>query len=154
MVCDSKLYFLSQGFYNPGILQIMRSCLALRLISLCTARKHSRDAVARSSTEAEFMAAVNCAKAVKCFRSILDELGVKQVGPTKLYGDNVACCHLANAGKPTERARHTSTSSISPSRSGPPARSCLWITFREGSISPTLSPKLWGQSFNTVIAPA
>ena len=28
------------------------------------------------------------------------------------------------------------------------------ITFREGSISPTPSPKLWGQSFNTVIAPA
>ena len=62
--------------------------------------------VATSSTEAEFMAAVNCAKAVKYFRSILDELGVKQVGPTKIYGDNVACCHLANAGKPTERARH------------------------------------------------
>ena len=23
-----------------------------------------------------------------------------------IYGDNVACCHLANSGKPTERARH------------------------------------------------
>ena len=62
--------------------------------------------VATSSTEAEFMAAVNCAKAVKYFRSILDELGVKQDGPTMIYGDNVACCHLANSGKPTERARH------------------------------------------------
>ena len=48
--------------------------------------------------EAEFMAAVSCAKAVKYFRSIL--------GPTMVYGDNVACCHLANSGKPTERARH------------------------------------------------
>ena len=44
--------------------------------------------VATSSTEAEFMAAVNCAKAVKYFRSILDELGVKQCAtptPTMFY---------------------------------------------------------------------
>ena len=52
------------------------------------------------------MAAVSCAKAVKYFRSILDELDVKQEGPTMVYGDNIACCHLANSGKPTERARH------------------------------------------------
>jgi hypothetical protein len=62
--------------------------------------------VATSSTEAEFMAAVSCAKAVKYFRSILDEIKVKQVGPTMIYGDNVAACLIANKGKPTERARH------------------------------------------------
>ena len=52
------------------------------------------------------MAAVNCTKAIKYFRSILNELGIKQIGPTKIYGDNVAACLIANKGKPTERARH------------------------------------------------
>ena len=48
----------------------------------------------------------NCANAIKYFRSILNELGVKQIGPTKIYRDNVAACLIANKGKPTERARH------------------------------------------------
>ena len=37
---------------------------------------------------------------------VLNELDVKQVGPTMIYGDNVAACLIANKGKPTERARH------------------------------------------------
>ena len=57
-------------------------------------------------TKAEFMAAVNCAKVIKQFRSILNELGLKQVGPTKIYGDNIAACLIANKGKPTECTCH------------------------------------------------
>ena len=38
--------------------------------------------------------------------SILDELGIKQDGPTMMYGDNQAAIMMANAKKPTERSRH------------------------------------------------
>ena len=62
--------------------------------------------VATSSTEAEFIASVSTAKAIKYFRSILDELGIKQDGPTMMYGDNQAAIMMANAKKPTERSRH------------------------------------------------
>jgi hypothetical protein len=80
--------------------------------------------VATSSTEAEFMAAVNCAKAVKYFRSILNELGVKQNGPTP-------------ASPP--RGLATSISSTSPSRSGLPARLCKVLRY---STTPSTAPSV------------
>ena len=62
--------------------------------------------VATSSTEAEFIAAVTAGKISKHLRFILDELGLKQSGPTAICEDNSAAILMANAGKPTERSRH------------------------------------------------
>ena len=62
--------------------------------------------VATSSTEAEFIAAVQAAKTAKYLRSVLDELGFPQIGPTKLYEDNEAAILMTNAGKPTQRSQH------------------------------------------------
>jgi hypothetical protein len=62
--------------------------------------------VSTSSTEAEFIAAVHAAKIAKYLRSILQELGYLQPGPTVLYEDNQAAILMINASRPTPRARH------------------------------------------------
>jgi Reverse transcriptase (RNA-dependent DNA polymerase)/GAG-pre-integrase domain len=62
--------------------------------------------VSTSSTEAEFIAAVQAAKIAKYLRSILSELGYAQPGPTVLYEDNQAAILMINASRPTPRARH------------------------------------------------
>jgi Reverse transcriptase (RNA-dependent DNA polymerase) len=62
--------------------------------------------VSTSSTEAEFIAAVQAAKIAKYLRSILDELGYAQPGPTVLYEDNQAAILMINASRPTPRSRH------------------------------------------------
>eukprot|EP00970_Alexandrium_tamarense_P010352 scaffold2093_cov141-Alexandrium_tamarense.AAC.5 len=62
--------------------------------------------VALSSTEAKFMAAVDCAKTTLYIRSILYDLDIPDYAATHLYEDNDACTAMANAGKPTTRTRH------------------------------------------------
>jgi hypothetical protein len=62
--------------------------------------------VSTSSTEAEFIAAVQAAKIAKYLRSILQELGYGQPGPTVLYEDNQAAILMINASRPTPRSRH------------------------------------------------
>jgi hypothetical protein len=62
--------------------------------------------VATSSTEAEFIAAVHAAKLAKYLRSVLEELGFAQEGPTPLYEDNLAAIAMINQKKPTSRSRH------------------------------------------------
>ena len=62
--------------------------------------------VATSSTEAEFIAAVACAKELLHIRSILQQLNIPQDGPSTIYEDNMAAIAMANAGKPTIRTRH------------------------------------------------
>ena len=62
--------------------------------------------VSTSSTEAEFIAAVQAAKIAKYFRSILKELGFEQTHPTILYEDNQAAIAMVNENKPTPRSRH------------------------------------------------
>ena len=62
--------------------------------------------VATSSTEAESIAAVACAKELLHIRSILIQLDVPQDGPSMIYEDNTAAIMMANAGKPTTRTRH------------------------------------------------
>jgi hypothetical protein len=59
-----------------------------------------------SSTEAEFIAAVQAAKTAKYLRSILSELDYGQPGPTVLYEDNQAAILMINASRPTPRSRH------------------------------------------------
>ena len=62
--------------------------------------------VATSSTEAEFMAAVNGAKSLLSIRSILKELGFAQKGASPIFEDNAAAIMMANQNRPTERTRH------------------------------------------------
>jgi hypothetical protein len=69
-------------------------------------RCHTQTITATSSTEAEFLAAVEAAKIAKYLRSILRELGFPQDGPTPIYEDNESTIKIVNAGRPTVRTRH------------------------------------------------
>jgi hypothetical protein len=62
--------------------------------------------VATSSTEAEFLAAVNAAKIAKYLCSVLTELGYPPSGPTVLYEDIEAAISMINDNRPTPRIRH------------------------------------------------
>ena len=62
--------------------------------------------VATSSTEAEFYAAVICAKLVKYLRYVLMELDALAPGPSTLLIDNEAALNMINESRPTPRARH------------------------------------------------
>jgi hypothetical protein len=62
--------------------------------------------ICTSSTEAEFVVCVRGGKNARYLRSILNEPGVIQTGPTLLNVDNIAAIMMDNAGKPTERSRH------------------------------------------------
>ena len=61
---------------------------------------------ATSSTEAEFYAAVTCAKMTKYLRYVLQEMRALPAGPTELYVDNQAALAMVNESRPTPRARH------------------------------------------------
>ena len=56
--------------------------------------------------EAEFIAAVQAGKICKYLRSVLDEFGFPQDGPTTIYEDNQAAVAMVNENKPTPRSRH------------------------------------------------
>jgi hypothetical protein len=62
--------------------------------------------ICTSSTDAEFVVCVRGGKNARYLRSILNELGVIQTGPTLLNVDSIAAIMMATAGKPTERSRH------------------------------------------------
>ena len=59
-----------------------------------------------SSTEAEFTAACDAAKAILYIRSILDKINISQDEATTLYIDNNGALLMANAQQPTRRTRH------------------------------------------------
>ena len=61
---------------------------------------------ATSSTEAEFYAAVTCAKMAKYLRYVLMELNALSPGATELFVDNQAALNMINESRPTPRARH------------------------------------------------
>jgi hypothetical protein len=69
-------------------------------------RCHTQTITATSSTEAEFLAAVEAAKVAKYLRSILRKLGFPQARPTPIYEDNESIIKMVNAGRPTVRSRH------------------------------------------------
>ena len=70
-------------------------------------RSKSQSICAQSSTEAEFIAAVDAAKTAKYLRQILSQLGMPPEGPTKIYCDNSSAIHIINDNRmPTERTRH------------------------------------------------
>ena len=62
--------------------------------------------VSHSTTEAEFTAACDAAKAILYLRSILDQLGVPQDQATVLFEDNAGALLMATAQQPTRRTRH------------------------------------------------
>ena len=69
-------------------------------------KSHLQATVSTSSTEAEFLAAVQCAKLVIYLRSVLQELDALKPGPTPLLIDNEAALKVINERRPTPRVRH------------------------------------------------
>jgi hypothetical protein len=69
-------------------------------------RSKTQTVTATSSTEAEFIAAVLCAKAVRYLRAVVRELGFPMPGPTILYEDNASAIKIINARHTTDRSRH------------------------------------------------
>ena len=65
-----------------------------------------QQAIAHSSTEAEFVAACDAGKYILYLRSLLQEIGLRQEDATVLYEDNQGALLMANAQKPTRRTRH------------------------------------------------
>ena len=62
--------------------------------------------VSQSSTEAEFIAAVETGKLSIYLRSMLQDLGIPQTEATTLYENNPAAVAMANASRPTRHTRH------------------------------------------------
>ena len=69
-------------------------------------RARFQPTISQSSTEAEFIAAVEAGKLALYLRSMLDDLGITQANATPLYEDNDAAIAMANASRPTRRTRH------------------------------------------------
>jgi len=62
--------------------------------------------VVTSSTEAEFIAAIYTAKAVKHLQSVLNDLGPLPLKPSIIYEDNKAAIDMINDSKPMMRSCH------------------------------------------------
>ena len=62
--------------------------------------------VALSTTEAEYMAAAAAAQEAIWIRTILNELGFKQHGPTIIFEDNQGCIKLTENGVSHGRTKH------------------------------------------------
>jgi hypothetical protein len=60
--------------------------------------------ICTSPTESKLVVCVRGEKNARYLRSILNELGITQVGPTLLNVYNIAAIMMANDGKPTERS--------------------------------------------------
>ena len=69
-------------------------------------RSKTQPLTAISSTEAEFLAAVSCAKIFLYLWLILYELGFEYKGPIPIYKDNTSTIVIVNSSVPTERAWH------------------------------------------------
>ena len=62
--------------------------------------------VAQNTTEAEMQSAIECVKDVVYTRVLLEELGYKQEGSTRVYIDSNAAMSQVNATKGTRAVRH------------------------------------------------
>jgi len=62
--------------------------------------------VATSSTEAEFIATVYTAKAVKYLCLVLSNLNLLLANPANIYEDNKAAINMINNSKPTAQSWH------------------------------------------------
>ena len=62
--------------------------------------------IAMSSTEAEIIAASACAVEAVHYRGLLEEMGLPQEEPTKLYVDNSGAVELSRDRRSCHRSRH------------------------------------------------
>jgi len=62
--------------------------------------------ISQSSTEAEFITAVEAEKLALYLRSMLKDIDIPQTDATKLYEDNAAAIAMANKSRPTRRTHH------------------------------------------------
>jgi Reverse transcriptase (RNA-dependent DNA polymerase) len=90
--------------------------------------------VATSSTEAEFVCAVQTGKMVKYLRTVLNDLGFTPRAPTVIYEDNQAAIAMVNSSKPTPRSRHIDTQHYA--IQGWKACNILRLEHIPGSLSP------------------
>ena len=65
-----------------------------------------QEAIALSSTEAEFVTASDAGKMALYIRSLLEDLGIIQQKATLLYEDNMGAFKMATLGQPTKRTKH------------------------------------------------
>ena len=65
-----------------------------------------QDAVALSTTEAEFVSTSDAGKSGIYVRTILDELRLSQLSPTVIYVDNKGAYNIAQQGQPTKNSKH------------------------------------------------
>jgi hypothetical protein len=91
-----RLIVLVNAAYGTG--NRRRSVTGLYAIAYCSKLK---DVVATSSTEAEFIVAVQAVKMAKYLCNVLHELGFEQDALTPLYEDNKAAIAMIDAKKPT-----------------------------------------------------
>ena len=81
--------------------------IVLRIAGGCVLYKTKyQDTIAHSTTEAEFTAACDAAKAILYVRSIMNEIQMPQDTATILYIDNHGAMLMGNAQQPTRRTRH------------------------------------------------
>jgi hypothetical protein len=62
--------------------------------------------IASSSGEGEFVQLVLTGKKVKHARTVMNEFGHPQNGPSPIFGDNLSSIMMANNVRPTDRTRH------------------------------------------------
>jgi hypothetical protein len=95
--------------YGPDLLcrhSVGASFIYLGLLCLVAYVSKLQPHTTDSSCAAEFVQYVHTGKRVKYVRSILIELGIPQVGPSPIYGDNMAAILMANNTRPTECTHH------------------------------------------------
>jgi len=96
----------------PHMLLIPKTCHSIsRYIIVYTGaaiayKAKMQPTVATSLTEAEFIAAIYTAKALKHLHSVLGDLGLPQSKPTVIYEDNKAAINMINNSKLTTQSCH------------------------------------------------
>lgn len=64
------------------------------------------DAVCQSAAEAEYIVLAKAVKSILYVRSLLSDMGYKQVGPTVIFEDNESVINMATNHLVTQRSRH------------------------------------------------
>ena len=83
------------------------TCIVIKLAGGTVLYKaRFQETIALSTTEAEFIAAVEAGKYILYLRSILHDIGMTQDEATILYEDNQGSLLMAQAQQPTKRTRH------------------------------------------------
>ena len=65
--------------------------------------------ISLSSTESEYVAMADAAQEVTWLQNLLEDLGYRQQGPTKLYGDNNGALAIAKNPQYHKRTKHFDT---------------------------------------------